>query len=87
MSEEMPRKAKDIAGTEREWTPAEMYQLYFRGFRDGAGITAMRHSGLPPYDRGYRDGKKARADACAVFAKEISYRPSILRVVAAKQNP
>jgi len=63
----------------KTWTPAEAYQLYMRGFRDGASITAMKHSGMEPYERGYKDGMLARHAACSKFATEVGYVPGILR--------
>jgi hypothetical protein len=67
---------------EREWTPHEQYQLYASGFRDGAGSRAMDkdREGLGAYDRGYADGKKARGAALKKYAKEIGYKPTILRL-------
>jgi len=75
------RLAKGLDGVSRPWMPRERYMLYSRGFRDGAGIKAMNAecSGLEDYDRGYADGCKARGAATTRFAKEIGYKPSILR--------
>lgn len=66
---------------ERDWKPSEIYQLYCRGFRDGAGTKPMRkdHMGLGPYDRGYAEGAQAARDACALEAKRLRYEPTILR--------
>lgn len=43
--------------------------------------TAMRpdHQGLPGYDRGYADGRKACNEALTAYCEEIGYKPSILR--------
>ena len=67
---------------DRQWFPSELYHLYARGFRSGAGGHAMRpdHQGLLAYDRGYEDGQKATREAVGAYAKEIGYEPSILRV-------
>lgn len=76
------RLAKGRDGVERPWTVTECYQLYARGFRDGAGTRAMRsdHVGLSVYDRGYADGCAATRAACTAYAKEIGHSASILRV-------
>lgn len=67
---------------EREWTPHERFQLYAAGFRDGAGNRAMDkdREGLGAYDRGYAEGKKSRGKALKAYAKEIGYKPTILRL-------
>lgn len=74
-----PRPATDVNGNVREWTPAEHYAMYFRGFRDGAAISAMKHSGFEAYERGYKDGQQALRAACDAFGKEVGHTPSILR--------
>jgi hypothetical protein len=73
-------KLPDGTIVEREWTPHERYMLYVRGFRDGAAVKAMAHSGLGAYDRGYADGRDARASAADAYAKEVGYEPTILRL-------
>lgn len=37
------------------------------------------HEGLPGYDRGYADGRKACSEALTAYGKELGYEPSILR--------
>lgn len=71
---------------EREWSASERYQLYARGFRDGAATKPMRkdHIGLGPYDRGYADGVKATRAACRREAKRLGYRPTVLRAAQEK---
>lgn len=65
----------------RPWQANERYQLFARGFRDGAGTKPMRkdHMGLGAYDRGYAEGVAATKAACAAYAKEVNYTPAILR--------
>lgn len=77
--EKWSRLAKGFDGTEREWSPSERYQLFVRGFRDGAAVHAMRHAGLGAYDRGYAAGQQARRMATSSYANEIGYEPTILR--------
>lgn len=69
---------------ERDWTPSERYQLFARGYRDGAGTKPMRadHMGLGPYDNGYAQGQAATRAACAAYAAKVEYRPTILRAAA-----
>jgi hypothetical protein len=75
-----PRLAQTMGAAEgRQWTAHERYMLYCQGFRDGASTTAIRHSGFPDYERGYGDGIGARGTATDAFAKEIGYKPTILR--------
>ncbi len=66
---------------EREWSAHERYQLYMRGFRDGAGIKSMRddHIGLGAYDRGYGDGRDALHTDLDAYGKEVGHEPSVLR--------
>lgn len=64
----------------RELSPFDQYMLYARGWRDGGACTAMRHSEIEVYCRGYEDGRKARNEAITAFCKEIGYEPQILRV-------
>jgi len=73
---------------EREWKPCELYQLYARGFRDGAGTKPMRkdHMGLEPYDRGYTDGVAAVRAACSAEAKRLEYEPTVLRAMRAVEH-
>jgi hypothetical protein len=82
--EQWSRLAKGFDGKEREWSPSERYQLYARGFRDGAAVHAMKHPGLGAYERGYAEGQQARRMATTSYAREIGYEPTILR---AEQMP
>jgi hypothetical protein len=74
-----PRLSQPIDGPPREWNERERYQLWRRGFRDGAGSAAKRHPGFVDYERGWEEGAAARIAAGNKFAAEIGYAPSILR--------
>lgn len=66
----------------RAWRPAELYQLYCRGFQDGAGRRAMRverGADTEAYQRGYRDGQVAGRKAATAYAAEVGYEPTVLR--------
>lgn len=80
------RLAKSFDGKEREWSPHEKYQLYARGFRDGAANHSMKHEGLGSYDRGYADGIQARRMATSSYAREVGYEPTILRTEERKDG-
>lgn len=69
---------------ERDWTASERYQLYARGWRDGAGLRPTRkdHLGLGPYNRGYGDGSKARDAACEAEALRIGFTVRIVRLAS-----
>ncbi len=81
-------KLPDGTLIERDWNARERYQLYVRGFRDGAAVKAMRddHIGLGAYDRGYGDGRRALVLAAATYAEEVEYEPSILRAAAESEG-
>lgn len=81
-------KLPDGTLVDREWSKSERYQLYARGFRDGAGTKAMRkdHIGLGPYDRGYSDGIAATRAACNAEARRLAYEPTILRAADADET-
>lgn len=74
-------RLSDGTFVERDWSAGERYQLYMRGFRDGAAIKAMRddHIGLGAYDRGYGDGRHALHVALDAYGKEVGHVPSVLR--------
>lgn len=65
----------------KHFVAREKYMLYVRGFRDGAGVHAMRanHGGLEAYERGYADGIRARQEHVHRFCEELGYEPEILR--------
>jgi ADP-ribose pyrophosphatase YjhB (NUDIX family) len=75
------------APTQRDWTPSERYQLYLRGWKDGANIRAMDpfSQEFPPYGRGYADGRRARSAAAEEYAKEIGHIPMVLRLAGDDQ--
>lgn len=74
-------KLPDGTVVEREWTPHERYMLYSRGFKDGAGVKAMRKDceGLGAYERGYDEGRRSLNQHVGAYAKEIGYIPTVLR--------
>lgn len=76
------RLSKSFDGKEREWSPAEKFQLYSRGFRDGAATRAMRHEGLGAYEVGYAEGRQSVRLAVDSYAKRVGYEPTILRTTA-----
>jgi hypothetical protein len=47
------------------------YVSYTGGFRDGAAVNAMKYPQNEDYNRGYRDGQRARREAGDRFAQEI----------------
>lgn len=63
--------------TERK--PAERYQLYSRGYADGACCRSVRHLDEQDYMLGYEDGEIDRAKRLEQFAKEIGHTPAVLR--------
>ena len=75
------RKAKGIDGAEREWTPGENYQMFARGWYDGAGSKPVRpdHEGHPEYEAGFTDGVQAKYEALQRYCKRTGYAPEILR--------
>ncbi|MDA4133395.1 MAG: hypothetical protein OK454_09785 [Thaumarchaeota archaeon] len=78
----MGRKAKGLDGKEREWRPNERHWLYMRGFKDGAGVRAIRpdHRDISDYMAGYKAGYLARVKAATAHAKKVGYKPTILRL-------
>lgn len=88
MGDTFIRKARTVMpdGTtvERDWNASEKYQLFARGFRDGAGTRPMRkdHMGLGPYDDGYRAGQEATRAATAAYAAKVGHSPTVLRADA-----
>lgn len=77
--EHFERLSKSFDGTEREWSAREKFQLYSRGFRDGAATRAVRHEGLGAYELGYAEGRQSVRLAVDSYAKRIGYEPTILR--------
>lgn len=73
------RLSQSFNGASREWSPNEKYQLYVRGFRDGAAIRAMQHPGLGAYELGYAEGQQSRRLAANSYAIRIGHEPTILR--------
>jgi hypothetical protein len=82
------RLAKGADGKERPWTPEELFQLYMRGWRDGAGGHAMRkdHDDILEYEHGYSDGRIAWGVAAARACKKLKYEPSVLRLAKGKNG-
>lgn len=78
------RLSKSFNGQEREWSASERYQLFTRGFRDGAAIHAMRHSGLGAYELGYAEGQRARGLAVDAYAKKVGHVPTVLRAAGSE---
>lgn len=64
---------------------ANLFHIYCRGWRDGAGYKGIRDDNAKhptlgeQYMRGWNDGRKAAQDAAAAMSKETGYEPSILR--------
>lgn len=64
---------------------SEKYQIYMRGWRDGAAgrgmdIIARNHETLQDfYVLGHKDGYEARAVASQTAYVKFGYQPSILR--------
>lgn len=69
----------DMASEKKSYNQREQYMLYSRGFSDGASMRAVRHPDVEPYERGYQDGRDARARAVHEFCESICYKPTILR--------
>lgn len=65
----------------RPFSKGDRYHTYARGFRDGAGMRGFRMEGYPDYDRGYGEGRDAARLAVDAFAREVGYKPSILRAL------
>jgi hypothetical protein len=61
-------------------TPKERWQLWRRGWRDGAGVRAKRHQGQEDYERGYGEGY-------AVFCKASDVERRRLGVPDAEVSP
>lgn len=80
------RLSRSFDGTKREWSSNEKYQLFVRGFRDGAAIHAMRHPGLGAYELGYAEGQQARGRAVDAYAKKIGHVPTILRTATTDEK-
>jgi hypothetical protein len=54
-------------------SPAERFQTYYRGFKDGAAAVAYRHRGDRDYMRGYEEGRRAAGAAAGGFAREVGH--------------
>jgi hypothetical protein len=83
----MPKKkkhrlAKGSDGVERKWEPSELFQLYSRGWLDGANGAVMRpdHLDVPEYSDGYVQGYRARGNALYKACKRLKYKPEVLRL-------
>ncbi len=74
----------------REFSSSEassLYQLYLRGWRDGAAFRALdpslRHHAnekfREAYERGYSEGREALNAAGKIASERYGYTPSILR--------
>lgn len=67
--------------------PAEEYQAYLRGFKDGTIMTAKRERHVNndkawirvSYLQGYEDGKISRGKAMKKWCEKIGFHPQILR--------
>lgn len=74
----------------REFEPSEarsLYQLYLRGWRDGAAFRALdqelrKHPNekfREAYERGYSEGRVALNAASEVASERYGYKPTMLR--------
>lgn len=73
---------------ERPWQRSELFQLYMRGWRDGAGSKPMRkdHMDCPEYDKAYAAGCKAREAVSRRVANRLRHTPNILRLAEKEKN-
>jgi hypothetical protein len=75
--------------TKEDIDASNKYHTWCRGWRDGAGMRAMRpdHLAHPTlgatYDEAYAHGQQAARDMAAVAATRFGYTPSILRTADA----
>lgn len=68
---------------------ANLFHSYMRGWRDGAGMKAIRkefetHSDVSiksAYQDGYSDGRDSASSASEFASRKYSYIPSILRAI------
>lgn len=60
-------------------TPAERYQLYCRGYSDGAAVRSIRHMEHPDYMIGYEEGRIDRERRLREYAAFVGHKPTILR--------
>ena len=68
---------------------ANLFHSYMRGWRDGAGMKAIRKefethpdvSLKSAYEEGYSDGRDASSSASEYASRKYSYIPSILRAI------
>ena len=79
--ETWPRAALGPGNKPRNWMPVEKFQLYVRGFKDGAAgiMKPQSNKDLPPYEAGYADGRRLLSQAAHVYARSINYKLSPLR--------
>jgi len=77
------RRAQSLGGVEREWTPAEKFQLYIRGFKDGAGARVQRieESKLSFYREGYEAGDRARDRVIVGYAMKVGHDVSTMTLL------
>ena len=70
--------------------PRELYMTYMRGWRHGAGTSALdprftEHTNVDVrnhYARGYGDGREACSVAGERASKMTGYKPSVLRLAS-----
>jgi len=88
MEKKKYRLAKGADGKERPWQVNELYQLYMRGWRDGAGLKPMRedHMDCPEYNEAYAEGGRARQRVSNKAVKRLGYKPGILRLAKGKKR-
>lgn len=63
----------------KQRTLAEHFQLYVRGYTDGAVCRNRKHQDEPDYQIGYDDGRADREKRLKEYAKFLDYNPTILR--------
>lgn len=73
--------ALEASNPNRVLSPAERFQLYKRGLRDGVGATVVRHPDFQDYLVGYENGRATAGAHLMIFASVAGYdiRASVLR--------
>jgi len=63
----------------KEYSHADNYQLFMRGFKDGAYHRAMLHESIQSYVDGFNLGWAGACNASKIAQEKYGYKPSILR--------
>jgi hypothetical protein len=63
----------------KEYSKADNYQLFMKGFKDGASHRVMLHESIQSYVDGYNLGWQNSCAASKLAQEKYEYIPSVLR--------